>query len=125
MEKKSTVITSKGYAIKVADHMLGDLAKFGATTQRPVLKPTPKEILNMPKKVEKTDSNLPEMGTTKTDEQKKIEAFASFKKTLIANKEGLIAIAKERSLPETEWSMFNKKDLTNYLIDKYNEGVKE
>lgn len=123
MEKKSTVITSKGYSIKVADHMLGDLAKFGATTQRPVLKPTPKEILNMPKKVEK--SNLPEMGITQTEEQKKIEAFASFKKTLIANKEGLIAIAKERNFPESEWSMFNKKDLTNYLIDKYNEGVKE
>jgi len=62
MEKKAVVITSKGYSIKVADHMLGDLAKFGATTQRPVLKPTPKEILNMPKKVEK--SNLPEMGIT-------------------------------------------------------------
>lgn len=65
MEKKSTVITSKGYSIKVADHMLGDLAKFGATTQRPVLKPTPKEILNMPKKVEK--SNLPDMETTKAN----------------------------------------------------------
>lgn len=67
MEKKSTVITSKGYAIKVADHMLGDLAKFGATTQRPVLKPTPKEILNMPKKVEKDESNLPVMETTDKD----------------------------------------------------------
>jgi hypothetical protein len=65
MEKKSTVITSKGYSIKVADHMLGDLAKFGATKERPVLKPTPKEILNMPKKVEK--SNLPEMENTKAN----------------------------------------------------------
>jgi hypothetical protein len=125
MEKKSVVITPKGYSIKVADHMLGDLAKFGATTQRPVLKPTPKEILNMPKKVEKTESNLPKMQNTDLLNQSKIEAFAAFKKTLIANKEGLVAIAKERNLPEVEWSMFNKKDLTNYLIDKYNEGVKE
>lgn len=64
MEKKSVVITPKGYIIKVADHMLGDLAKFGATTQRPVLKPTPKEILNMPKKIIAPESNLPEMGIT-------------------------------------------------------------
>lgn len=70
MEKKAVVITQKGYAIKVADHMLGDLAKFGATTQRPVLKPTPKEILNMPKKVVTVgntvtiESNLPKMEVT-------------------------------------------------------------
>lgn len=74
MEKKSTVITPKGYTIKVADHMLSDLAKFGATTQRPVLKPTPKEILNMPKKVIKIESNLPEMGIT----EKTIEVIPDY-----------------------------------------------
>lgn len=64
MEKKSVVITPKGYSIKVADHMLGDLAKFGATKERPVLKPTPKEILNMPKKVAIQEGNLPKMEVT-------------------------------------------------------------
>lgn len=65
MEKKSVVITSRGYSIKVADHMLGDLAKFGATKEHPVLKPTPKEILNMPKKVVPIATTvLPEMEVT-------------------------------------------------------------
>lgn len=90
MEKKSTVITSKGYAIKVADHMLGDLAKFGATTQRPVLKPTPKEILNMPKKVEK--SNLPEMESTRVNFDpddnfvKELEPVTKARKTPVRSK---------------------------------------
>ena len=90
MEKKATVITSKGYSIRVADHMLGDLAKFGATTQRPVLKPTPKEILNMPKKVEK--SNLPEMESTKVnfdpsdDFVKEMEPVTKVRKTPVRSK---------------------------------------
>jgi hypothetical protein len=63
MEKKSVVVTPKGYTIKVSDHMLGDLAKFGVTKNKPTLKPVPKELLNLPAKELKTDV-LPEMQTT-------------------------------------------------------------
>lgn len=65
MEKKSEVVTSKGYTIKVSDHMLGDLAKFGVTKNKPVLKPVPKELLTLPAKEIKTDV-LPEMKVTVT-----------------------------------------------------------
>jgi hypothetical protein len=61
MEKKSVVTTPKGYTIRVADHMLSDLAKFGATKTKPILKPVPKELLEMPKKAVFLKGALPEM----------------------------------------------------------------
>jgi hypothetical protein len=44
MEKNLTVITPKGYAIKVAYHMLNDLLKHGCIRQKPEKKEPPEEL---------------------------------------------------------------------------------
>jgi hypothetical protein len=60
MEKKFTVLTERGIRLRVAEHMLDDLALFGATVTTPVVMEIPKEILNL-KTTIKPKENLPPM----------------------------------------------------------------
>lgn len=66
MEKKITVITESGISIRVAEHMLDDLIKFGVTRTSPKLKEVPKEILNLKTKIN-PKINLPPMEQVKTE----------------------------------------------------------
>jgi hypothetical protein len=70
MEKKVEVITTRGIKIKVAEHMLKDMARFGAMRARPNVKETPRELLKpiVPRQVIKPEDPLPEMITTEVKE---------------------------------------------------------
>ena len=59
MEKNSVVTTPRGYQIKVADHMLSDLAKFGATKNNLVKRPVPKELKEPIKIIKAVELNSP------------------------------------------------------------------
>jgi hypothetical protein len=65
MEKKVSVITKEGKAVRVMPHMLEDMALFGVTQVKKIVKETPKELIKVPvKQVEKVEV-LPEMINTK------------------------------------------------------------
>jgi hypothetical protein len=61
-EKKIEILTKSGKVIRVMPHMLNDFARFEATTKRPAIKNTPKELLNIPDGAKKTI--LPKMEVT-------------------------------------------------------------
>lgn len=65
MEKKITVITESGIRIRVAEHMVDDLIKFGCTITSPVKREIPKEILNLKTFIKPKESNLPPMEPAK------------------------------------------------------------
>jgi hypothetical protein len=62
MEKKVEVEVN-GKKIKVAEHLLSDMAKFGATQVKRVIVNTPKELIKVPQPAKEV---LPEMKLTET-----------------------------------------------------------
>jgi hypothetical protein len=91
-QKRIEVTTARGVTIKVSEHMLNDLAKFGAMRARPNVKQTPRELLKtivpkqvilpgdiLPEKIEPALNPLPEMKVEETFDKAPVKRKAPVK----------------------------------------------
>ena len=65
MAKVEVII--RGKAVKVEQHMLNDLAKFGVTQNRRTIVPVPKEIIQAKLVVPEVNKVVPEVQTPKDE----------------------------------------------------------